>query len=268
MRAAKVDILRPFTLLIATLLVLASGCGDDKKSTGHDPTDPQVDGFVADHTVISDFGDIATAIKENVADSLNIFYGHTSHGSQLMTGLDLVEAEDATFRQPYVHEYGDDLGADGDTSWVPPTRAWLNDNPDCNVVIWSWCGGVSSNSEEGIATYLAAMSDLEADYPDVVFIYMTGHLDGTGPDGNLYARNNQIRAYCEAHDKWLFDFADIESYDPAGVYYPDASDACEWAADWCLTHTCASCDCAHSECINCYQKGKAFWWLLGRVVEG
>ena len=74
------------------------------------------------------------------------------------------------------------------------------------------------------------MSQLEADYPDVVFIYMTGHLDGTGPDGNLYARNNQIRAFANAHDKILFDFADIESYDPDGQYYPNASDDCDAAA--------------------------------------
>ena len=183
-----------------------------------------------------------------------------------MSGLDLLEAEDTTFGRPTVHEVGDDLGADGDTSWAPITRAWLKDNPSYNVVIWSWCGGVSSNSEEGINRYLATMTDLELDYPNVAFVYMTGHLDGSGVDGNLYARNNQIRAYCEAHGKLLFDFGDIESYDPAGVYYPDASDACEWATDWCASHDCASCDCAHSACINCYQKGKAFWWMLARLV--
>ena len=53
---------------------------------------------------------------------------------------------------------------------------------------------------------------------------MTGHLDGTGPSGNLYARNDQIRDYCVANGKVLFDFADIESWDPGGVYYPDEDD--------------------------------------------
>ena len=36
--------------------------------------------------------------------------------------------------------------------------------------------------------------------------------------------------------KVLFDFADIESYDPAGNYYPNGSDACEWCDDWCAAH--------------------------------
>ncbi|MCX6835520.1 MAG: hypothetical protein NTW07_10375, partial [candidate division Zixibacteria bacterium] len=118
----------------------------------------------------------------------------------------------------------------------------------------------------GIDTYLYAMTDLEQDYSNITFVYMTGHLDGTGDAGNLNARNNQIRSYCIAHEKTLFDFADIETYDPDGTRYPSASDACEWCYDWCASHACPACaDCAHSHCFNCYQKGKAFWWMMARV---
>ena len=69
------------------------------------------------------------------------------------------------------------------------------------------------------------------------------------------------------HEKWLFDFAHIESYDPDGNYYPDESDGCGWCEDWCETHDCPECGgCAHSHCYNCWQKGKALWWLLGRIT--
>jgi hypothetical protein len=96
---------------------------------------------------------------------------------------------------------------------------------------------------------------------------MTAPLDGTGPGGSIYARNNQIRDFVESHDKILFDFADIESFDPDGIYYPFGSDACEWCEQWCADHTCPGCeDCAHSHCFNCYLKGKAFWWLLARIA--
>jgi hypothetical protein len=96
---------------------------------------------------------------------------------------------------------------------------------------------------------------------------MTGHLDGTGVDGNLYARNNQIRQYCDENGKVLFDFADIESYYPAGTFYPDETDACNWCYDWCAENDCLECgSCAHSHCFNCYQKGKAFWWLMARLA--
>jgi len=101
---------------------------------------------------------------------------------------------------------------------------------------------------------------------------MTGHLDGGGPEGNLYARNNQIRDYCRDNAKILFDFADIESYDPDGEYYPEESDWCYWCETWCATHDCPTGDCvddegcAHSVCFNCYQKGRAFWWMMARLA--
>ncbi|MBN1422603.1 MAG: hypothetical protein JXP34_27750, partial [Planctomycetes bacterium] len=116
-------------------------------------------------------------------------------------------------------------------------------------------------------------------YPGVTFIYMTGHLDGTGSDGNLHRRNEQIRAYCRENGKILFDFADIERYDPDGVDYLDRAgdDQCRyldggvlenWAIEWCDAHpgVCSSCSCAHSQSLNCDRKARAFWWLLARVA--
>ncbi|RKX25868.1 MAG: hypothetical protein DRP45_04940 [Candidatus Zixiibacteriota bacterium] len=179
----------------------------------------------------------------------------------------MLYTENSTYDPPYFHEPGDDLGHKGDTSWVPATRVYLDAHPECNMAMFSWCGGASDNTEEGINIYLNKMNELESDYPDVTFIYMTGHLDGGGPTGNLYIRNNQIRDYCNANDKILFDFADIESWDPDGTYYPDDNDACQWCSDWCAVHTCPTCgSCAHSHCFNCYLKGKAWWWMMAKVL--
>jgi len=225
----------------------------------------KADAIIADHQATADFELIPDSVIQAIGNDYLIFYGHTSHGSQIMTGISLLQSEDPLYTPPYFHEYGDDLGHNGDTSWVPPTRSWLDAHPDYNLMMWSWCGGCSDNTEEGINIYLNAISQLEQDYPSVTFIYMTGHLDGTGSEGNLYARNNQIRDYCSANHKVLFDFADIESYDPDGNYYPDASDACEWCYDWCDVNPCPNCGCAHSHCFNCYQKGKAWWWMMARV---
>lgn len=234
------------------------------------PTAAVADAIVADHTSTAVFEVIPAAYIEEVKSGSRIFYGHTSHGSQVVTGMAMLFDEDPLYAYNdgpgslTLTEYGDDLGHNGDVSWVPITRSYL-DNPsyDINVVVWSWCGGCSDNTEEGINIYLDAMSGLESDYPGVMFVYMTGHLDGTGPSGNLYARNNQIRGFCAANGKALFDFADIESWDPDGVYYPDESDGCGWCSVWCAAHTCPTCSsCAHSHCFNCYQKGRAFWWML------
>ncbi|UCE24586.1 MAG: T9SS type A sorting domain-containing protein [Candidatus Zixiibacteriota bacterium] len=221
---------------------------------------------IADHNCACEFDQISPSTFDGIQSEFRIFYGHTSHGSQIMTGLDILESEDPWLTQPVFHEIVGDLGDAGDVTWVQPTRDFLLANPGFNVAMWSWCGGVSDNTEEGINTYLDAMNQLEHEFPNVVFVYMTGHLDGTGIDGNLYQRNNQIRDYCVANGKVLFDFADIESYDPDGNFYPDGTDACEWCSDWCLTHDCPGCsDCAHSHCFNCYQKGKVFWWMLASL---
>jgi len=143
--------------------------------------------------------------------------------------------------------------------------------------MWSWCGGVSDNTLDGINAYLNAMNQLELDYPNVKFVYMTGHLDGSGLEGNLHIRNNQIRDFCRTHNKILLDFADIESYDPDGNFFLDkyADDNCDyiggnWAINWCNSHPgsqlCSYCDCAHSQPLNCNLKGRAFWWMLARIA--
>ena len=239
--------------VFTVLIILLTACGDDNKTISSGTSDS---GFIANHQVIDDFENIPAAIIDSVKTGFKIFYGHTSHGSQIITGMNIVREENLSLEfnngagTLQIAEYGDDLGHLGDTSWVAPTRERLNQSSyGYNVVVWSWCGGCSDNTVDGINIYLQAMSAMEADYPDVKFIYMTGHLDGTGTDGNLYQRNNQIRAFCRANNKLLFDFADIESYDPDGNYYPDASDACDWCANYYAEHPCPECpSCAHSHC--------------------
>jgi hypothetical protein len=121
------------------------------------------------------------------------------------------------------------------------------------------------------------MATLEAEYPKVTFVYLTGHLDGSGVDGNLNRRNEQIRAYCKANGKWLFDFADIESYDPDGKYYLDrgADDACnydggnwgeQWVAGKTVNEDWYDCGAAHSHSLNANMKAYAAWWLFARMA--
>jgi len=226
---------------------------------------PAQGAIVADHHAADAFSQLsASDIDAARAAFPKIFYGHTSHGSQIMTGLQMLHDEDGSLTPPQFTEISDDLGHNGDLGWVDRTRDALGATGNgYSMVVWSWCGGVSDNTPEGIATYLTAMDQLERDYPDIVFVYMTGHLDGTGPDGTLHRNNEQIRSWCRAHGKVLFDFADIESWDPDGNHYPDDDDSCNWCSTWCASHTCPACgSCAHSHCFNCYRKGRAFWKLL------
>jgi len=194
-----------------------------------------------------------------------------------------------------LHDYamGGDVGYY--PQWVNNTSSYLGtpdpvtgrgtNHPDVNVIIWSWCGQASGRTEQGmIDTYLAPMTQLEVAYPGITFIYMTGHADGFGESGNLHLRNQQIRDYCVQNDKVLFDFYDIELYNPDGNYFGDklVNDECDydsdnngsrdanWATEWQDSHTenddWYSCGCAHIESLNCNQKAYAVWWLWARLA--
>jgi len=257
---------------------------------------------IIDHTC-TDYTQIPQSWIQQAQNDLLIGYSHTSHGSQLVSGMDAMntylggnwnfnKTTYGSYPGVFFNDYwiSGDLGHENDLTWRDDTVTQLNDpSEDRNVVMWSWCGGCSDNTVQGINTYLNAMNQLEIDYPNVTFVYMTGHLDGGDETGNLNLRNEQIRAYCQANNKILFDFADIESYDPDALtnFMPlICDDACDydsdnngsrdsnWAHNWTganpaaeLTSIAGACSsCAHSQGLNCAQKGAACWWLLARIA--
>jgi hypothetical protein len=261
--------------------------------------------FIVDHTC-TDLRQVPQSAIVQAKASLHIAYGHTSHGSQLtdgMTGLvAFANGGGLGLSLPTnifawnnggsggaldLHDYAmaNDVGYY--PAWVNETTAYLNNpaNADVNVIIWSWCGQASGYTQQNmIDYYLTPMTQLEQAYPNVKFVYMTGHLDGTGQTGTLNLRDQQIRDYCTANNKTLYDFADIESYDPDGLvnYMPlMCSDNCDydsdgngsldknWAIDWQNAHTLNvdwyNCSAAHSQSLNGNRKAYAAWWLWARL---
>jgi hypothetical protein len=232
---------------------------------------------------------------QKAKSDLHIAYGHTSHGSQLISGMTGLVSFKGTLYSfsgggqngsldlrdtPFTGAY--DLGNPDFTSWAAATRNYLASHTDINVIIWSWCGETSYASKTDIDTYLSLMSGLEKDYPGVSFVYMTGHHDGTGLAGNLHIRNEQIREYCRANNKILYDFNDIETYDPDGQYFGDKipTDNCDydsngdgkqdsnWALEWQNAHPGVwyNCDAAHSQPLNGNLKAYAAWWLWSSLA--
>ncbi len=245
--------------------------------------------IIVDHAC-TDIEKIPKSWIETAKKSFGISYGHTSHGSQIISGMGALQNKHSIFSFSgnsstrhltiFDREPGGDLGNPDRQTWYFRTKDLLDHGwGDTNTILWSWCGQVSSATKEDIDTYLELMDALEKEYPGVIFIYMTGHLDGTGEHGNLNVRNSQIRDFCRTNNKILFDFADIESYDPDGRYFLNlyANDRCEyekdgekrnWAAEWCDANpgSCSDYSCAHSMSLNCDLKANAFWWLMARLA--
>jgi len=296
--------------IIGSLIISFTNASSEVPPIVEQPT-ITADAIIADHSIMNlvRLNQIPDSAIIEAKNNLHIAYGHTSHGSQIITGMsDLPD-----FKENYVgtqagpsnftvglydwNEGGTggaldiddyfvagDLGNPDFITWESRTRTYLEiaENDDVNVVMWSWCGQASGATEENIDTYLGLMVGLEVDYPDIDFVYMTGHTDGGGLEGNLHIRNEQIRAHCNTHGKILFDFADIESYDPDGNYYGDklVIDSCaydsnndstrdsNWATEWQAANPDEWYDCvsAHSLPLNANQKAYAAWWLWATLT--
>ncbi len=237
-------------------------------------------------------------------DTLHIAYNHTSHGAQIITGMaELIDFANnggkglSLATDIFAYNNG---GTNGSLDlhdqfagwldcgiypeWVDTTRSYLDDpnNSDVNVVMWSWCGEVDNKYADGTlwSEYLEPMNQLELDYPNITFVYMTGHVD-IEHDANNKAGNDSIRSFCINNDKVLYDFADIERYDPDLNYFEYAHDNCNyynssfdslgnWAIEWQSTHTKGldwyDCVSAHSQPLNANQKAYAAWWLFSELA--
>jgi len=279
--------------ILLTIIIIAAGCSKDNPTDADPEPETEPNDLIIDHKCIN-LATIPAGWITKAKQNLHIAYGHTSHGSQLITGMNgLVSFKGSDYSWNNggtggaldLHDYAmaGDLGNPDRVAWASATRTYLNANTDVNVIIWSWCGQVSAASESDINTYLNLMSTLETDYKSVKFVYMTGHLDGSGLTGNLHLRNEQIRNYCKANKKTLFDFADIESYNPDLVYFGGKrpNDNCDydsdgngtldanWAIQWQNSHIQGTdwynCSAAHSQPLNGNLKAYAAWWLWARL---
>ncbi len=289
--------------------------------------------ILIDHTC-TDLSRIpATAISQ-AKSNLHIAYQHTSHGSQLITGMNAL-ASYPDFGNTYafsddgasgldLDDYGipgvedlsqgDYIDGNGVTPWVTSTRNLL-DNPSnthVNVIIWSWCSindhdaqRYVDNMEILISEYGQGGSKVSPTRPAVQFVFMTGHAEGQGENmtpGSVHYNNELIRDHCCNNNRILFDFADIEAYNPGnpGLQNPgyqyfwdlDMQDNLDytggnWAAEWISLYPDSELaklttgdgvagyegcfDCAHSSSpssanLNCVLKGRASWWLWARLA--
>lgn len=234
-------------------------------------------GIIIDHTC-TELDQIPEPWINQVKTASKIHYAHTSHGEQITVGLEELASADPRYsfypdycNMPQTDQYlslmdGQSLTTYCET-YVTPDLYWegtyalditrsVLSGFDVNASGWAWCTQLDYYSAGEVQSYLDAMSQLESEYPNIRFIYMTGNAQSAEP--NRYARNNQIRDYCRANNKVLFDFGDLDSwyngrqYVESGIpmehpqYYGDGA--------------------GHTNYANRQNKARAFWWLLARIA--
>lgn len=279
--------------------------------------------LIIDHTC-RDLDRIPPEWIDSAKARLHIAYNHTSHGSQLISGMNALKNypdfanrydwDDGGSREEALDlddrgisggtpdlSQGDLLESNGMTPWFNDTKAFLENeaNSHINVIMWSWCSINNHNARR----YVDNMDSLVTLFPDVKFVYMTGHAQGGGEsmtENGVHYNNELIRAHCRDKGHILFDFADIEAYNPDGEYfwdkamrdnlnYTDPADNStkNWATQWLDLNPentlaklttgdgidgysgCGS--CAHSDSpsdasLNCVLKGIASWWLFAKLA--
>lgn len=243
--------------------------------------------IIIDHAT-TDFTQIPDYWIERARQNTNMYYGHTSHGSQITNGLLRLEAQ---FGPKYSVAVASvlpsragaikilDVGTyDWDPDFYPTVSRILNDYPQINVVMYMWCGQHGSLRWQTLLdTYIQNMQSMERRYPKVTFVYATGNAQEQDCSGcNRQQFNGQLRQFAEKNDKVLFDFGDLDVWFNGKMHTYRAP-------SWCLKYGCLpgmaipsehpqwggsnnNGPCGHASYASCDNKGKAMWWLLARIA--
>lgn len=225
---------------------------------------------------------------------LRVAFAHSGIGDQIIQGMDALRERNLSLFSYNWSGRGDalsfwnrsppgDLGTPDRRAWVARTREFLRGRgSDRNLMVWLWGDQVGNAEVDDIDTYLENMAELEREFPRVRFVYATGRLNGTGELGNLHRRNEQIREFCRDNGKILYDFADIESFDPDGKInynklfgrsscdYVDGEHRGNWAREWVRKNQhlnlALPLRVVDTEPLNAALKARAFWFMLARLA--
>ena len=206
------------------------------------------EGFIIDHRH-TDLSQIPDEYIMAAKNDLKIRYFRRSHGSQLdLGGMTSLERYSSEYETKYAFsktgtggslflstqnaaEPWNSLDFENDI-WVAVTRAYLDDpaNAQINVVMWAWSSYLYLCS---VQQYINDMEMLISEYGPggsknravpVTFVFQTACGQRSNSRNEiLYYKNDSIRKHCNNNNRILFDFNDIECYDPDGNYFGDGN---------------------------------------------
>lgn len=190
----------------------------------------------------------------DAARTLLMSLDHASVGSNILNGMDDLEAMDST-RYAYPNW---DWRARGNPGWqakVEQFVSWVAANADdYDVFQMKFC---FIDDQAQWAYYRDAMLDLESSYPGKDFIWWTMPITTSG-NANRDAFNAQVRSFCADNDKPLYDIAAIESHNPSGASISDGG--------YEAMYTGYTSDGGHLNATGRLRAAQAMWWIMARVA--
>lgn len=266
---------------IATLFIIAHVEGREKA-------------VIIDHRH-TNLAEIPTQYLDIIKSSPHIFHYVTrSHGWQIPEGLGIIETElghRSIWSYPEMPSLSENaikmyIGMP-ETDYVEPegyfrsnagmnsVRQLITAHPDIKYSMFAWCQDLHTWPDDPIvAEYLDSLNTLEQEFPDVNFIYMTSNAESVDPWGIWMKNENfeRIRKFCRDNNKILFDFADLDCWKDGEQYLEHAyfEENGEVSLDTMIAvqHPDYREDGpGHTTAENCYNKGKAFWWMMA-VLNG
>lgn len=261
---------KAFALVLVQSVLLASPCFPEAILVDHSNTDLSL---------------IPDSWIETVKTNIKVYYGHTSHGQQLVTGLEMIKSAFGKKYDVFVYsrslpnvERALSVRNTSDTynpeDFFETVDAAIAKDQKINVVMYGWCSQPNGgNWKILLRKYTARMNEFEKRYPNITFVYMTAHAQRRDCEGcNRHQFNEGLRKYCKDNGKVLFDFGDIDAWYGETMNSYISPSWCECAGKSLpVEHArfgggSGEGPCAHTNAESCTTKGRAAWWLLARIA--
>ena len=173
----------------------------------------QAAGFVVDHTSAT-LSLIPAGIVPQAA-AVKILLQHASVGSNISDGLDALQADDASYDRSHFT-----FQARGNPGWqakIDDFAAYVASHTiQYDAFTTKLC---YIDTDANWTYYRDVMEQVESSYPDSIFVWWTMPITTSDDTDNDTRQtfNENVRTYCKANGKILFDIADIESHAPDGT---------------------------------------------------
>jgi hypothetical protein len=177
-----------------------------------------------------------------------------SVGGNIDAGLNAIQTENAKYDRSHWIFY--DRGNPGwEAKVIDLDTFTVAHTTEYDVFSMKFC---FIDPDVGFICYRDTLLQLEAAYPTKRFVWWTIPIETSG-NSNRQLFNDSIRAFAIAHGKVLFDMADIESHNAAGIKLVDGSNRELMCSEW-------TSDGGHLSLDGAQRVADAWWWLMARIA--